>query len=615
MARGKSSISKTLVWGLLILVVMGFGAFGTVNFSGGVSGIGSVGDTDISTTDYTRALQNEMRAFEAQTGQPMTPDQAQQFGLDRQVLAQVVTGAALDDEAQRIGLSVGDDQVAEALSEMPAFQGPDGKFNRESYSYALKNAGLTEAEFETDLRHESARNLINAAIYSGTALPDTYVDTLLGWAGETRSFTWARIGRDALETGLPVPSDDELQAWYDDHIDQFTMPETKVITYAWITPDMIVDSVELDDAALQAAYDERSEEFNLPERRLIERLVFGDDAEAQAAMARITSGEIDFEGLVEERGLELSDTDMGDLTEDALGEAGAEVFAAGSGDVVGPLPSNLGPALYRVNGILQAQETPFEEAVPQLRDELALDRARRVIEGMAQSLDDELAGGATLEELAGDTDMELGQIEWNQQSDQGIAGYDVFREAAQQVTEDDYPAIAELGDGGVYAMRLDEIRPPAPRPFEEVRAEVAEGWDKDKTTEMLVAQAEDLAQQIKDGASFEDLGLEPTREERLTRDAQIPEMPAALLPAAFEMTEGETRALPGDGAALVMQLDGIAPVDRETDASKQLEGLLRDRAANSVAQDLFRAYVTDIQERAGVSIDQQAVNAVHTNFR
>lgn len=56
MARGKSSISKTLVWGLLILVVMGFGAFGTVNFSGGVSGIGSVGDTDISTTDYTRAL-------------------------------------------------------------------------------------------------------------------------------------------------------------------------------------------------------------------------------------------------------------------------------------------------------------------------------------------------------------------------------------------------------------------------------------------------------------------------------------------------------------------------------------------------------------------------------
>lgn len=615
MARGKSSIGKTLVWGLLILVVMGFGAFGTVNFSGGLRGIGSVGDTEISVNDYSRALQNEMRAFEAQTGQPMTLDQAQQFGLDRQVLAQVVTNAALDDEAARIGLSVGDDQVAEALSQVGAFQGPDGKFNRESYAFALRNTGLTEAEFEDDLRSESARNLLNSAVYSGTTLPDTYVDTLLGWAGETRDFTWARLGADALETGLPVATDEELQTWYDAHVAQFTLPETKVITYAWITPDMIVDSVELDEATLRAAYDERSAEFNLPERRLVERLVFGNEAEAQQAMDRITSGEIGFEGLVEERGLQLADTDLGDVTKGELGEAGDGVYALDTGEVAGPLPSNLGPALYRVNAILHAQETPFEEAVPSLRDELALDRARRVIEGMAQSLDDELAGGATLEELASDTEMELGTIAWTQQSDETIAGYDAFREAAQAVTADDYPSISDLGDGGVFALRLDEIRPPAPRPFEEVRDEVAAGWDKDKTTEMLVAQAEDLAQQIAGGASFADLGLEPTREQTLTRDAQIPDMPGGLLEAAFEMQPGEARALPGDGAALIMQLDAVTPVDRESDASKQLEGLLKDRAASSVAQDLFRAFVTDIQERAGVNIDQQAVNAVHTNFR
>ncbi|MBE9635836.1 peptidyl-prolyl cis-trans isomerase [Salipiger mangrovisoli] len=615
MARGKSSIGKTLVWGLLILVVLGFGAFGTVNFTGGLRGIGSVGDTEISVNDYSRALQNEMRAFEAQTGQPMTLEQAQQFGLDRQVLAQVVTNAALDDEASRIGLSVGDDQVAEALGEVAAFHGPDGKFSRESYAYALRNAGLTEAEFEAGLRSESARNLLNSAIYSGTALPDTYVDTLLGWAGETRDFSWARLEADALETGLPVPGDDELQAWYDDNVDRFTLPETKLITYAWITPDMIVDSVELDEATLRAAYEERSAEFNLPERRLVERLVFGNEAEAQAAMDRIASGEITFEALVEERGLQLADTDLGDMTRQALGEAGDGVFAIDTGEVAGPLPSNLGPALYRVNAILHAQETPYEQAVPMMRDELALDRARRVIEGMAQSLDDELAGGATLEELANDTEMELGTIAWNAQSDETIAGYDAFREAAEAVSEDDYPAISDLGDGGVFAIRLDEIRPPAPRPFDEVKDEVAAGWDKDKTTELLVAQADDLAQQLAQGASFADLGLEPNAEQTLTRDAQISDLPSGLLDAAFEMKPGDARAVSGDGAALILRLDAVTPVDRDSDASKQLEGLLKDRAAGSVAQDLFRAFVTDIQERAGVNIDQQAVNAVHTNFR
>jgi hypothetical protein len=72
---------------------------------------------------------------------------------------------------------------------------------------------------------------------------------------------------------------------------------------------MLLDAIELDEETLRAAYEDRSEEFNQPERRLVERLIYTDQANAQAAMDRITAEEITFDALVEERGLTLADVE------------------------------------------------------------------------------------------------------------------------------------------------------------------------------------------------------------------------------------------------------------------------------------------------------------------
>ena len=58
--------------------------------------------------------------------------------------------------------------------------------------------------------------------------------------------------------------------------------------------------------------------------------------------------------------------DLGDVRKIDLGRAGDAVFAAAAGDIVGPLDSAVGPALFRVNAVLAAQETTFEEALPEL---------------------------------------------------------------------------------------------------------------------------------------------------------------------------------------------------------------------------------------------------------
>ena len=610
MAMGKGKLSKTFIWILMGLLIVGLAGFGATSLSGSARSVATVGEKEVSTDAYLRSLRTEINAFAAQAGRAVPMSEAQMLGIDRQVLAQLVTARSLDNEAARIGISVGDDVVADQLLQVPSFQSADGSFNREAYSFALRNQGLSESEFEEQLRDDTSRTILQSALIAGNTLPDTYIDTLLSYTGETRDFTWARLTGSNLQTGLPEPSEADLQAYYDDNIANYTLPELRDITYAWITPEMIVDTVEVDEDALRASYEERFDEFNLPERRLVERLVFSTEDAATEALNRL-GDDFTFEDLVAERGLALADVDLGDVTRDTLDGAADGVFSAETGEVVGPLQSNLGPALFRVNAVLDAQTTSFEDARPDLRGELALDRARRVIETLAQTIDDELAAGATLEEVASTTEPELGQIEWFPGADGEIAAYDAFREAAGQLNEGDFPEVIQLGDGGVFAMRLNRIQPPAPQPIEDVIDQVRQGWDTREQTAQLMAQAEELAASLANGTSFEDLSLAPQTETGLGRNAQIADLPAGLLTAVFEMGVGDTRAVAGIGEVILLKLDTITPVDRSDGDIEMLAQALRNQASNSIAEDLFRAFATDVQQRAGVEINQPAINAVH----
>lgn len=614
MSKTTKNIGKTFIWILMGLLIVGLMGFGATNFSGTLRSIGKVGDTELDINDYARAVQNEINAAQEQAGTPISFPLAQQAGLPDRALAQMVTSAAIENEAKEMGISIGDERLAQDIRAIPQFQGPDGAFNRDAYGFALRNNDLSEQEFEEDVRGDAATSMLQGAVLAGIELPDTYVNTLIAYAGERRSFSWAEVS-SSFDLGLPEPTDAELNAWYEANIERFTLPETKEITYVWLTPDMIVDTVEVDEATLRAAYDERFAEFNMPERRLVERLAFADMAAAEAALARVNEGEFTFEALVEERGLALTDVDLGDVSLDDLGAAGEVVFAAETGALAGPVDSDLGPALYRVNAVLAEQVTSFEDAQSMLRDEQALDRARRVIDAEAQALDDELAAGATLEELAQSTEAELGSIGWFNGQDAGIAGYDAFREAAAAITAADFPQIDTLGDGGIFAMRLEEIREAAPQPFEDVRDTVVEGWEQEQKTNALLESAEIAVTALSDGSSFEDQGLTPEQGTELTRNAALPGVPEGMIAKVYGLATGEATTLPGAGTAYVVRLDEILPADMEGESAVMLRQIYGDQAANDIAQDLFRALATDIQTRAGVEINQDARNAVHANFQ
>ncbi len=613
MAAGVNSLSKTFVWILMGLLMLGLAGFGAVNLSGTVRSVAQVGDETVSVDEYARELQREIRAVEAQTGQPMQMSQAREFGLDQLALSRLVALASLDNEVGQLGISIGDENLQQEIIAIPAFQGIDGNFDREGYRFQLEQVGMTESEFEENLRKESSRTIVQNAIMSGVEMPSALIDALANYAGARRSFTVATLSADALNEQVPSPSDEQVTAYYDENVDRFTLPLTKRLTYALLSPEMIVDTIEVDADSLQQLYEKRKDQFQQPERRLVERLVFPNEAAAQDAMAQIDVGGTTFEQLVADRGLELGDVDLGDVTVEDLGNASDPIFAAEIGDVVGPLPSDLGPALFRINGSLAENITSFAEAESELRDELAAERARRTIEVQAEEFNDLLAGGATLEELTAETEMELGQIDWTDQSSDGVAAYDGFRTVAQAVSEGDFPEVEFLGDGSIFALRMEEELAPRPEPLESARNRVIAAWIQDETAKALLAQANTVLTQLATDGDFTETGLPFRVENALTRTAFLEDTPVNFMTEVFEMELGELRVIAGNGTALIVRLDETLPPD-ETDELKQMQQALGAQLNQALAQNIFDAYVRDAQRRARPVLDQQALNAVQANF-
>lgn len=611
--HGKS----TIVWVLMGLMVLGLGGFGVTSFSGGSTAIGSVGGTAITADDYARALRNQINAFQQQTGQPIDMAQAQAIGLPQSVQSQLIAAAALEEQARRIGVSVGDDRVRQTIAEAPAFQGPTGGFDRAAYADVLRREGLSEAEFEREVRTDEARLLIQRAVAGGVAAPDPAVQTTAEWILERRDLSWRELTEAMLPAPVADPDEDTLRAWHGANADRFTAPETRRLSYAWITPERLAPTVQLDEAALRAAYDANIDDYQRPERRLVSRLVFPSAGEAAAARAQIDAGTAPFEALVLGRGLRLEDAELGEVSQADLGAAGAAVFALPQTGVAGPVETDLGPALFAVHAILEPLDVPFEQAQADLRAEAAVDRAARIIEDRTSDYEDLLAGGATLEQVAEETDLELGRIDWSADmapSEGSIAGYQAFRDRAAAITEADFPELTRLDDGGVFALRLDAIVPPTLRPFEEVRDAVEADWRRAEVHRQLLALAEDRRLNPATPEGQPEPGW--TQVADVTRDGWIEGAPEGAVTRAFAIAEpGEIEVLDADDRVILLRLDAVDGADLTTEDARRIVDAVRDRIGGSLQSDIFDYYARAVQAEAGITLDQSAVNAINAQVQ
>lgn len=607
--RGASVLSGVL----LAMVVGGLGGYGVTSFGSGRQTIGAVGGKEIDVNQYARALQGEINALSQQTGTPLDIQQALALGVDARVRQGLVSQTALDAEAERIGLSVGDAVLAKQVTAMPAFKGSSGAFDPAVYAEALRRYNLSKTEFEDGMRADLSRALLTGAIAGGFTAPEAVADVLETYIAERRGLTVLTL----TERGLPAPlaeaDDAALKAFYEANLGAFTKPEAKRITYAALLPETLAASMPVDEAELRKLYDERKADYVKPERRLVERLVFPSEAEAKAAKARLDAGE-SFEALVKERGLKLIDIDLGDVSIEELGAAGAGVYALAEPGVTGPLPSDFGPALFRMNGILAAQETTFDAAKAELTTESQMDAARRAIGDKLEAVDDALAGGATLQDLAREQGMTLAEIDFSAVADDKIAGYPAFRTAAENLQDGDFAEAVQLEDGGLVALQFVQIVPPAPIPFDATRDAVEQAWHKDALHKALLARAEEIRKEVAGGANLGKFGILDVTPE-ITRDGTIEGTPPQLLAEAFKMTEGKLNLIETPDYVGLVLLDQVIPADKDSDEGKALRTGLSAQFEQALGQDAYALFATGLANSGGIQFNQSALDAIHAQLR
>ncbi|MDG2401859.1 MAG: SurA N-terminal domain-containing protein, partial [Amylibacter sp.] len=457
-----SKKNQPFVYGLLGLLALGLVGIA----SGGVDGsrinsIGKVGEEPIPVSSYAQSLRNTIQNISRQIGRQITSQEIAAYGLQSEALENVVSSAALSNEANRLMISVGDDLVAEEIIATPTFTSVDGKFNKEAYEFALENSGLDTKEYELQTRKAISRSLIEGAIATGTQTPPSHAMTLIKFAREERSFKWAKINKDFLSEQAGNPSNEQLKTHYENNNIIYTSPLSREITYVLLSPDMLSDRIEVSDIELQEEYDSQPERFNKPARRIVDRIIFDTLETAKKIKDQLDKNDISFLEAAEDRGLTLNDIDLGNIEKGQLDTNIDEILFNASGvGIYGPIETDLGPALFQINAIIDAQKTNFEDAKDVLKAEYVSIESRKLINEMISDIDDLLAQGLTLEEIAKETDMELEKISYNNKTENGIAAYDSFRSEAMNAKIGGFPELKELSDGGVFALRLDELIQP-----------------------------------------------------------------------------------------------------------------------------------------------------------
>lgn len=613
MAREKKT--KFGVWVILGLLFFSLVGFGTTNLSGRTNTLATVGEKEVTLNQYALELRRGIDTFSGQIGTPLSFAQAQSLGIDQQVLNDIINRRLFENEAALMGVSVGDQRVRDRVTSNPNFQGFSGSFDRDAYRDVLSRMGTRESDYEQALRDEMAATALQIGLTAGYTVPAGYIDALVTYAAERRDITWGQVTEAALTDAIPTPTEEELAIYHEAHPADFTTLETKSIVYAALTPDMLLPTIEVDETSLRNLYDQRSADYNSPERRLVERLGFADEASAQAAMDAITAGETDFDQLVADRGLTLDDVDLGDVDQVQLAEAGDAVFAAASGDVVGPLPSLIGPSLFRINAVLEAESIPFEVAVDELRAELGRDRARRVIGDVAEQMADLIAGGARVEDLATQTQMELGSIEWTTASTDGMAAYPEFRQAAATAQIGAYPELLEMSDGGIFALRVDTIQEPALQPLEDVLDEVTAAWTRDTTQAAILAKAEEMAVALTNGSQFGDFGLAANIDVDVIRQTFLDYTPEGFMIRVFETDAGAGFALPYNGGAVLARVDAINAPNLEDPDVIAVRNTISAQLSNGLAQDAMQITLNTLRGETDINVVREAVNAVHAQIQ
>jgi len=617
-----------LVLGAIGLVFVFWGINWTLsspNYAAKVNGV------EITGNDVREAYQRQLAQYERQMNSPL--DDAQRNMVKRRVLDDFVSREALLTRADDLGYRVSDQDILAAMAQIPAFQ-VGGKFDSKQAVAVLRAQGRSVNQIEDMFRQDLKLRQLDEAMGASSFVTQTELKRLRALTRQQREIAWLTLAR-AKYAAEVNPDDAAVKAYYEAHKADYMTPETVDLHYVELNLASLAAKVNVDDAQLRAYYDEQKaktpERFVQPEQRRVSHILLQvpdpkDDAavkaKAEDILKRARGGE-DFAKLAQQYsqdpGSAQKGGDLGWADRKAYVTPFADAaFSMKEGEIAGPVKTQFGYHILKLDGIQPTKTKSFEEAKGDLEAEYRRNEAERLFNNAQDQLADAaLQSTSDLDVVARKAGLEVHEIKNFSRTDGGgdLGKSPTLLQAAfsQDVLDGHLSSIVEIEKGrGVVLLATDHALPQQ-KPLDSVRADVVAALKKQRGTELAAQAAEAAVKRLSAGESFDavakSLGLAAQAPKFVSRsDAAVP---SEVRVDAFDGPKPAGQPLYSsvplaDGDWAVVAVSAVR--EQPTDESKGQDTQLKTEFAQDAAAAEAQGYAAGARADAKVALNPQALD-------
>lgn len=630
----RKALSSWVVLALLGLLLVAFVITGIGDPFGGsgapaAGSLAKVGDTNITEQEFRQRF-DQLLQRARESNPTATAEQAARQGAVEQLIEQMTGIEALGQFAAAQKLAYSETAIDREIAAIPAFQ-IAGRFDQGTYEQALAAQRLTDRDLREGLRSDALRRQLLVPITFGASAPlalgEPYASLLL----ERRRGFVATVPTERI-TGIAAPTDAQVNAYYRANIGRYTLPERRAFRYALLTRAEAVNRVSIPEADIKKYYDERKAVYGGIEQRALSQVVVQDQAVAQRIAQRAKAGETFTAVASQLGGYAASDLSLGTLNEERLAETTTQeiaraAFAAPSGGVVGPLKSDFGWHVVRVDNIVPGRARSLAQVRDEIVTTLRSERADDLLSDQVAEIEDALADGQSFTDVVAANKLTPVQVPSTTSTGQTTdkSGFRLSPQAqplvarAFETAAGDEPAVQELDKETFAILEVTDVTPPTPVPLAEVRQAVSAEWLAAERMKRAKAMADAIVAEVRKGTSLAQAlssrGLPAPqpfegRRVEIARNGQVPP-PLALM---FTMPKGSVRTLQGPNnlGYFIVTTDQVAPGDPST--MPQVLQATQAEMQRNVGEELLSQFAKAVEAEVGVRRDAKAIQAVKQRY-
>ena len=581
---------------------------------------------EIRADEFQRTYQAQIQAYRSAYGANMSDQLLRQLGVEQQILQQMVDERAALAEAERLDVTVSDDEVRQRILAIPSFQENGAFIGEDRYRQllAMQRPPMTPSDFEEAVRRSLVVEKLRASLTEWLSIPDKELEQEYRRRNDKVKLALVSFPTDSFRPDVTA-TDAEITTYFDGHTEDFRIPEKRKIRYVLLDMESIRSKLVVPAADIERTYNDRIGEYTTPEQVRASHILLKTEGQDEAAirtqaedvLKKAKSG-ADFAALAKQYSQdEGSAPNGGDLDYFGRGrmvpEFDAVAFAMEPGQISDLVKTSFGFHIIKLVDKKAGTTRTLEEVRPQLQDQLSVERAQQQAANLAESLRARVTKASDLDTVAKEQGLTVQESGFFAR-DEPVLGLGASPELGARtfaMNQGDVAGPIQTGRGYVFTSLVAKQDAYIPK-VDEVKERVRDEVTRNKAKEFGLKKANEVAAKLKGAADFEKgalaAGFKAQTTELITRDSPIPDlgMAAEVTETAFALAPGAvSEPITTDtGSAIIKVLEKqeVTPQELTANREKFREDLLADRRNR-----FFAAYMSKAKQKMRIEVNQEAV--------